>query len=58
MCGKTRFTKASYTISKNHAIVAMEDLQIKNMTASAKATVESPGLNVAAKSALNRRMLD
>jgi putative transposase len=50
--------KASTTISKNHAIVVMEDLRITNMTASAKGTVEAPGVNVAAKSALNRRILD
>ena len=36
----------------------MKDLRIKNMTATAKGTVENPGVNVAAKSALNRRLLD
>jgi putative transposase len=55
---KDQIHKASYAISKNHAVVAMEDLRIKNMTATAKGTVEIPGVNVAAKSALNRRMLD
>jgi putative transposase len=39
---KDQIHKASCTISKNHAIVAMEDLRIKNMTASAKGTVKTP----------------
>jgi putative transposase len=55
---KDQIQKASYAISKNHAVLVMEDLRIKNMTATAKGTVENPGVNVAAKSALNRRMLD
>ncbi|MHB1549986.1 MAG: RNA-guided endonuclease InsQ/TnpB family protein [Vulcanimicrobiaceae bacterium] len=50
--------KASTTISKNHAVVVMEDLRITNMTASARGTVEEPGTNVRAKSGLNRRILD
>ena len=50
--------KASTTISKNHAVVVMEDLRITNMTASAKGTLEDPGTNVRAKSGLNRRILD
>lgn len=36
----------------------MEDLRIANMTASAKGTLETPGINVHAKSGLNRRILD
>jgi putative transposase len=38
--------------------IAWEDLKIKNMTRSAKGTVETPGTNVAAKSGLNRVLLD
>ncbi len=52
-----RLHRASTTISKNHAVVVMEDLRILNMTASAKGTVEQPGTNVRAKSGLNRRIL-
>jgi putative transposase len=33
-------------------------LKIKNMTASAKATVEKPGRNVKQKSGLNRSILE
>ncbi|MGH7661418.1 MAG: RNA-guided endonuclease InsQ/TnpB family protein [Vulcanimicrobiaceae bacterium] len=50
--------KASTTISKNHALVVLEDLHITNMTASARGNVQRPGGNVRAKSALNRRILD
>ena len=35
----------------------MEDLQIRNMTASAGGRTEDPGANVAAKSGLNREIL-
>ena len=35
-----------------------EDLRVRNMTRSAKGTVAAPGRNVAAKSGLNRAMLD
>jgi putative transposase len=37
--------------------VVFEDLKVKNMTASAAGTVEGPGINVAAKSGLNRSIL-
>ncbi len=38
-------------------LLAMENLQVKNMTASARGTVEKPGRNVRAKSGLNRAIL-
>ena len=41
-------------IAKAHDIVAIEDLQLANMTKSAEGTSESPGLNTAAKRGLNR----
>ena len=50
--------KASSTISKNHAIVCVEDLKIKNMSKSAAGTSEAPGKKVRAKSGLNRAILD
>jgi putative transposase len=50
--------KHSTEISKNHAFIAVEDLQVSNMTRSAKGTVEEPGRNVAAKSGLNKAILD
>lgn len=50
--------KVSSDISKNHAVVFVEDLKVKNMSASAKGTKEAPGKNVQAKSGLNRSILD
>jgi putative transposase len=50
--------KTSTTISQNHALVCIEDLQVRNMSKSAKGNVEKPGKNVAAKSGLNRSILD
>jgi len=50
--------KASTNLSKNHAIVVMEDLKITNMSKSAKGTQEDPGKNVSAKSGLNKSILD
>jgi putative transposase len=50
--------KISTTISKNHAMVCIEDLQVRNMSKSAKGSVENPGRQVRAKSGLNRSILD
>lgn len=55
---KNYLHQISSAISKNHAIVFVEDLKIKNLTKSAKGTVEEPGKNVKAKSGLNRAILD
>lgn len=50
--------KCSTTISKNHALVCIEDLQVRNMSKSAKGSVEGPGRQVRAKSGLNKSILD
>jgi len=50
--------KTSTAISQNHAMVCVEDLQVRNMSKSAAGTVEVPGRNVRAKSGLNRSILD
>ena len=50
--------KATATISQNHALVCIEDLQVRNMSSSAKGDAESPGKNVRAKSGLNKAILD
>ena len=39
-------------------LVVLEDLRIANMTRSAKGTLDEPGTNVAAKSGLNKSILD
>lgn len=50
--------KATTTISQNHALVCIEDLQVRNMSASAAGDSEAPGKNVKAKSGLNKAILD
>jgi putative transposase len=50
--------KTTTTISKNHALVCIEDLQVKNMSSSAAGTNESPGKRVRQKTGLNRSILD
>ena len=50
--------KISHDLSKNHALVALEDLQVINMTRSAKGTKNAPGRNVNQKAGLNRVILD
>ncbi len=50
--------KISTAISKSHAVVAMEDLKVSCMSRSVRGTVDNPGTNVAAKSGLNKSILD
>jgi putative transposase len=50
--------KLTTDLAKSHGWVGIEDLRVKNMTASAKGTVLAPGRNVKAKAALNRGILD
>mgnify|MGYP001553039441 CR=1 FL=1 len=50
--------KASTTISKSHAVVYLEDLKVKNMSASARGTADEPGRNVRSKAGLNKAILD
>lgn len=48
----------SHQISQNHAIVYVEDLQVANMSKSAKGDIEQHGKNVKQKTGLNRAILD
>ena len=50
--------KASHAISQNHAIVCIEDLQVRNMSKSSKGNAEQHGKQVRQKSGLNRAILD
>lgn len=50
--------KTSTTISNNHAIVCIEELQVRDMSKSASGTSEVPGRHVKAKSGLNKAILD
>lgn len=55
---KNYLHQISSRISKNHAIVYVEDLQVANMSKSVKGNVEQHGKNVKQKSGLNRAVLD
>ncbi|RDK05023.1 RNA-guided endonuclease InsQ/TnpB family protein [Cupriavidus lacunae] len=50
--------KTSTAISQKHAMVCIEDLQVRNMSKSAKGSAEQPGKQVRAKSGLNKSILD
>jgi len=45
-------------LSKNHGLIAAEALRAKNMTGSARGTVEASGTRVAPKAGLNRALLE
>lgn len=57
-CRKDFLHQTSSKISKNHAMIYVEDLQVSNMSKSAKGTTEEHGKNVKQKSGLNRAILD
>ena len=50
--------KTTTIISQNHAMIVIEDLQVKNMSKSASGNLDKPGRHVKAKSGLNRSILD
>jgi putative transposase len=57
---KDNVEKASTSLSKNHALVmvVVEDLKVKNRSATASGTLENPGRNVKAKSGLPKAILN
>jgi len=55
---RDRLHKLSTILSKSQAMIVLEDLQIKNMTKSAKGDKENPGSMVKQKSGLNRVILN
>jgi len=57
-CRRDYLHKATSQISQNHAMIALEDLQIKNMGKSVAGTSEKMGKNVKAKTGLNKSILD
>jgi len=50
--------KATTGIAKNHGLVVLEDLRVKNMSKSAKGSTDNPGKMVRQMSGLNRSILD
>ena len=57
-CRKDYLHKSTTDFCKNHAMIVIEDLQISNMSKSAKGDMAQPGRNVKAKSGLNKSILD
>ncbi|GAA1897857.1 RNA-guided endonuclease InsQ/TnpB family protein [Asanoa iriomotensis] len=45
-------------LARSFGLIAVEDLRVKNLTASAKGTVDAPGRGVRQKAGLNRAILD
>ncbi|PZG08110.1 RNA-guided endonuclease InsQ/TnpB family protein [Nonomuraea aridisoli] len=64
LCGKVGRQRVDYAhkvanaLVRGYDVIVHEELRIANMTRSASGTVEAPGRNVAAKSGLNRGILD
>ena len=56
--GKDFLHKRSTEIAKNHGVVVLEQLEVRNMVRSAAGTPEAPGRHVRAKAGLNRSILD
>ncbi len=50
--------RVSARLTRDHPMIFVEALRVKNMLCSAAGTVEAPGTNVAAKRGLNRAMTD
>ena len=51
------YRKTAHALAQEYGCVYAEDLKTKNMTKSAKGTVENPGKKVKQKSGLNRAIL-
>ena len=49
--------RVSRELAESQSIVCMEDLRVKNMSKSAKGSLQNPGKNVAQKSGLNKSIL-
>ena len=50
--------KASADLARDHALVCIEDLLVRNMSRSAKGSKEAPGNKIQQKAGLNRSILD
>jgi len=55
---KNFFHRHSTTIANSHGTVVVEALKVRNMTASAKGTLEAPTRKVRQKAGFNRSILD
>lgn len=50
--------QASHRLTRDFGVIAIEDLEVKAMTRSARGTVAAPGRNVRAKAGLNKALLN
>jgi len=50
--------KLTTRLASEHTVIALEDLSIKNMSASARGTADAPGRNVRSKAGPNQSILD
>lgn len=50
--------KLSTDLADRAPVIVIEDLKVKNMSASARGTIDAPGKNVAQKAGLNRSIMD
>jgi putative transposase len=50
--------QVSAKLARDYAFIAVEKLNVRNMTGSARGTAEEPGTNVRQKAGLNRALLD
>ncbi|WP_171616406.1 RNA-guided endonuclease TnpB family protein [Roseicella sp. DB1501] len=57
-CRKDFLHKLSHDIASNYGLVALEKLEVRNMTRSAKGTKTKPGKRVRQKAGMNRSILD
>ena len=55
---KNKLHQVTARLVREHCLIVTEELAIKNITASAKGTMEKPGQRVAQKAGLNRSILD
>jgi putative transposase len=54
----TYLHQVSAKLAQDYAFIAVEKLNVKNMTGSARGTADDPGTNVRQKAGLNRALLD
>ena len=57
-CRSDFLHKTTTAITQDYALIVIEDLKVKGMSASAKGTRENPGRKVKQKTGLNRAILD
>ena len=57
-CRRDFLHKSTTALVKDHALICIENLQVRNMSKSAAGSVDAPGRNVRQKAGLNKAILD